>query len=138
MNGGIKSLLVVASFATAGCAAAPDTVQVRPIADPGSKMRQGDGLLADAKGQLALGNVGLAIEGFRKAAREHPDSAEAFAGLAACYDAMGRYDLAQSNYDAALAIMPRNATLLTALAASFERQGKRAAASRVRNTSSRL
>ena len=95
-NGGIKSLLLVASLAAAGCASEPGTVEVRPIADPGSKLRPGDGLLADAKGQFALGNVGLALEGFRKAARENPDSADAVAGMGLCYDAMGRCDLAQA------------------------------------------
>ena len=133
MNGGVKSLLVVAVLAAAGCAAEPGTVKVRPLADPGSKLRPGDGLLADAKGQLALGNVGLALEGFRKAARERPDSAEALAGMAACYDAMGRYDLAQAKYEAALALAPRSPTLLTALAVSLDRQGNRAAAAEVRN-----
>lgn len=132
-NRGGNWLLLAGSLAAASCATAPEQVKVRPIADPGSKLRQGDGLLADAKGQFALGNVGLAIEGFRKASREHPDSAEAWAGLAACYDAMGRYDLAQSNYQAALAIAPRNVTLLTALAVSLERHGDRGAAAEIRN-----
>jgi tetratricopeptide (TPR) repeat protein len=133
MNGGVKSLLVVASLAAASCSAAPGEVKIRPIADPASKMRPGDDRLADAKAQLALGNVGLALEGFRRGSREAPDSAEAFAGMAACYDAMGRYDLAQSNYEAALALAPRNAALLTALAGSLDRQGKRDAAAEVRN-----
>ncbi len=133
MNGGFKSLLVVAILATAGCVGEPGTVKVRPLADPGSKLRPGDGLLADAKGQLALGNVGLALEGFRKAARERPDSAEALAGMAACYDAMGRYDLAEAKYEAALALAPRSPVLLSALAVALERQGNREAATAVRN-----
>jgi tetratricopeptide (TPR) repeat protein len=138
MNGGVKSLLMVASLAAAGCASEPGTVEVRPIVDPGSKLRPGDGLLADAKGQFALGNVGLALEGFRKAARERPDSAEALAGMGLCYDAMGRYDLAQAKYEAALALAPRNPTLLTALAASLDRQGNRDAAAEVRNEIAQL
>lgn len=132
MSGGVKNLLVVASLAAASCAAAPNGVEIRPIADPGSKLRGGTDRLADAKGQLALGNVGLALEGFRKASREFPNDPEAFAGMAACYDAMGRYDLAQANYEAALAIAPRNPVLLTALAGSLERQGKLDSAAEVR------
>jgi hypothetical protein len=131
MNGGAKTFLVAASFAAASCAAS-NGVEVRPIADPGSKLRAGIDRLADSRGQLALGNVGLALEGFRKAAREYPDNPEAFAGMAACYDAMGRYDLAQANYEAALALAPRNPVLLTALAGSLDRQGKRDAAADVR------
>jgi hypothetical protein len=37
MNGGVKQLLVMASFAAAGCAAAPDQVEVRPIGGAGAK-----------------------------------------------------------------------------------------------------
>jgi len=60
MNGGVKQLLVMASFAAAGCAAAPDQVEVRPIGGPGTKLRAADDPLAAAKGQFAIGNVGLA------------------------------------------------------------------------------
>ncbi|HKX92481.1 MAG TPA: LytR C-terminal domain-containing protein [Sphingomicrobium sp.] len=131
MNGGAKTFLVAASFAAASCAGS-NGVEVRPIADPGAKLRAGIDRLADSRAQLALGNVGLALEGFRKAAREFPNDPEAYAGMAACYDAMGRHDLAQSKYEAALALAPRNPVLLTALAGALERQGKRDAAADVR------
>jgi len=138
MNGGVKGLLVAASFAAAGCAAAPNGVEVRPIADPSSKLRPGADGLADAKGQLAVGNVGLALEGFRKVARDYPDNAEAFAGMAACYEAMRRYDLAESKYQAALALAPRNTALLAKLAAALDQQGKAAAAAEVRGEIAQL
>lgn len=132
MKRGGTFLLAMASVAVAACAAQPNGVEIRAIADPSSKLRGGSDRLADARGQLALGNVGLALEGFRKAARERPDDAEAYAGMAACYDAMGRYDLAQSNYEAALALEPRSTALLAGLAGALERQGKREAAAGVR------
>jgi tetratricopeptide (TPR) repeat protein len=134
----MKTWLVVGSLAAAGCAAAPGEVKIRPIADPGAKLRTGDDRLGVARGQLVLGNVGLALEGFRRAAREQPDSAEAFAGMAACYDAMARYDLAQVNYEAALALAPRDPALLTALAVSLQRQGKGQAAAAVREEVAQL
>src|SRR6185295_12316870 len=132
MNGGVKQLLVMASFAAAGCAAAPDQVEVRPIGGPGTKLRAADDPLAAAKGQFAIGNVGLALEGFRKAARENPNSAEALAGMAACYETMGRDDLAEANYEAALALAPRNPTLLSSLAAVLARLGRGEDAAAVR------
>jgi hypothetical protein len=138
MNGGVKGLLVAVSFAAAGCAAAPNAVEIRPIADPGSKLRPGSDRLADAKGQLALGNVGLALEGFRKVARDYPDNAEAFAGMAACYEAMRRYDLAEMKYQAALALAPHNATLLARLAGALDQQGKLDAAAEVRGEIAQL
>jgi len=132
MNRGVKLLFVVASLAMVGCAIEPGAVEVRPIKAPGARLRPGDALLADAKGQLALGNAGLALEGFRKAARDNPDSVDALAGMAACYDAMGRFDLAQAKYEAALALAPRNPALLNALAASLDRQGDRQGAAEIR------
>ncbi len=138
MNGVFKGLLVAVSFAAAGCAAAPNAVEIRPIADPGSKLRPGSDRLADAKGQLALGNVGLALEGFRKVARDYPDNAEAFAGMAACYEAMRRYDLAEMKYQAALALAPHNATLLARLAGALDQQGKLDAAAEVRGEIAQL
>ncbi len=138
MNGGVKGLLVAATFAAAGCAASPNAVEIRPIADPAAKMRAGSDGLAEAKGQLALGNVGLALEGFRKVARDYPDRVEAFAGMAACYEAMRRYDLAELKYQAALALVPHSPTLLAKLAVTLDQQGKSDAAAEVRGELAQL
>jgi tetratricopeptide (TPR) repeat protein len=108
----------------AGCATHTRTVQVRAIPDQSAKLRAGAGDLAQAKALLALGSVGLALEGFRKTLRDQPTNAEAMAGIGACYAAMGRYDLAQTNYEAALAQAPHNTNLLMALADSLAAQGK--------------
>ena len=88
--------------------------------------------VAEARGQLALGNVAYALEGFRKAWREDPNSIDALAGMADCYDRMGRFDLSRRNYEAALAISPSNLTLLAALASSLDQQGDGAGAGKVR------
>lgn len=88
--------------------------------------------IAEARGHLALGNVALALEGFRKAAREDPASIEALAGIADCYDRLGRFDLSRRNYEMALAITPRHQGLLTAFGASLQVQGRTAEAEAVR------
>jgi hypothetical protein len=88
--------------------------------------------VAEARGQLALGNVAYALEGFRKAWREDPNSVDALAGMANCYDRMGRFDLSRRNYEAALAISPSNLPLLAALASSLDQQGDGAGAGKVR------
>jgi tetratricopeptide (TPR) repeat protein len=95
----------------------PKAVEIRPLADPSAKLRPGNALLGDARAQLALGNVGLALEGFRKVLRQQPDNPEAYAGIASCYAAMGRNDLARSNYEAALAFAPQDPGLLAEVAA---------------------
>ncbi|MFL6725372.1 MAG: LytR C-terminal domain-containing protein [Sphingomicrobium sp.] len=132
MRGGAKFLCFAAVLGTAGCTADSGELKIRPIADPSAKIRPGADRLADARGELALGNVGLAAEAFRKALREQPDDVNAYAGLAACYDAMGRYDLSRQYYESALALAPRSPALLNALAASLDKQGLREAAAEVR------
>jgi hypothetical protein len=89
--------------------------------------------IAEARGKLAIGNVALALEAFRIAWREDPNSVDALAGMAACYDLMGRYDLSRRNYEAALAIAPADTGLLGAFAQSLQQQGELAEAQSVRN-----
>jgi Flp pilus assembly protein TadD len=126
VTGGMKLLLATASLAVVGCADSGE-LKIRAIADPLTKaVKPGNPLLGEARGLLALGNVGLAIEAYRKVLRAQPDSIEALAGLAECYDQMGRHDLARVKYEAALAIAPKNPLLLRTFAASLERQGRRA------------
>ena len=125
---GGKAALLVSCLTVAGCSADVQQVKVRPIADPGAAFRNGGDAVAVARGQLLLGNVGLALEGFRTAQRDNPSDPSALAGIADCYAAMSRYDLAQSNYEAALALAPHDRLLLLGLANAFEREGKIASA----------
>ncbi|HWJ59235.1 MAG TPA: tetratricopeptide repeat protein [Sphingomicrobium sp.] len=117
----------VACLALAGCSAQQSKLEVRAIADPAAKIRQNGGNLGEAQAMLRLGNPGTALEAFRKVQRETP-SAEALSGIAQCYVAMGRYDLARSNFEAALAYAPNSPEILTHLAAVLDRQGNAEAA----------
>lgn len=124
MNGGVKASLLVSCLAFAGCTTATKEVKVRAIPDPSTVLFQGGDEIAVARGQMVLGNVGLALEGFRKAQRASPSNPAALAGIGDCYAVMGRFDLAQSNYEAALALAPHNRQLLLGLATIFDREGK--------------
>ena len=53
--------------------------------------KAGVGPVAEARGHLVLNNVALALEGFRKAQRDEPESTDALLGIATCYDRMGRF-----------------------------------------------
>ena len=125
MNRGGKAALLIACIGLAGCAVAAKEVKVTAIPDPSAALLHGGDELAVARGQLVLGNVGLALEGFRKARRSAPTDAAPLAGIGDCYAMMGRFDLAQSNYEAALAFAPNDRRLLLGLAAIFEREGDR-------------
>jgi len=78
------------------------------------------GLLgSDPNDELALGkkmyranNFGLAEQHFRKAAELHPRDAEAWLGLAASYDRLGRFDLADRAYGEATKIVGETVEIL--------------------------
>jgi hypothetical protein len=123
MNGGAKAGILLTGLALAGCAATAGKLEIKPIADAGEKFRHGNVDVAAARGQLALGNVGLALEAFRRINRDRPGDPTALAGIGDCYASMGRFDLAQSNYESALAMAPRDPALLLGLARVFEREG---------------
>ncbi|MGH6658315.1 MAG: LytR C-terminal domain-containing protein [Sphingomicrobium sp.] len=105
-----------------GCTGDTRGIKVRAIESASSKIRGGPAALAEAQGLLNLGNPGLALEAFRKAQREQP-GADALAGIAACYVAMGRDDLAKTNLEAALALAPQSPELLRSIALVMDRLG---------------
>lgn len=124
MKRGGKFLAGAVMAALVGCTGENGTLEIRSTAVPPSAVAKPVPLrIAEARGQLALGNVALALESFRKASREDPASTDALIGIATCYDRMGRYDLSRRNYEAALALAPGDTQLLAAFAASLELQG---------------
>lgn len=134
---GGKFLLAGGCLAAAACVQT-QSVKVRAIADPSAKVRFSGGLLGEARGQLALGDVGVALETFRTLSRQQPENPDAYAGIAACYAAMGRYDVARQNYEFALAYAPNDPVLLTALASSLDRLGEADQAAQIRIEAARL
>jgi Flp pilus assembly protein TadD len=74
---------------------------------------------ADPKDDLSLGkqhfrqeNFGLAEHYFRRAAESHPRDAEAWLGLAAAYDRLRRFELADRAYKQAIAIIGASPEIL--------------------------
>lgn len=134
MKRGGKIICSAAVIAVAACSGQPGTLQIRPMPTVlAAGERPVSFRVAEGWGQLALGNVGLALESFRKAVREEPASVEALAGIANCYDRMGRFDLARRHYEAALAIAPGDTQLLARLAGSLDLAGRRTEAASVRS-----
>ena len=125
------SLVAVALLATSGCNGV-DQLNIRPIGEATASPRAPSDRVALATGQLALGNVGLALEGFRRASREDSLSVEALLGIGACYDRMTRFDLSRRAYEQALAVSPDDPSVYLALAASLQAQGLTAEAVAVR------
>src|SRR6476620_8940361 len=63
--------------------------------------------LAQGKAQFRDANYGLAEKHFRKAVELKADNAEAWMGLAASYDELGRFDFSDRAYDQLLKITGR-------------------------------
>jgi len=122
-------LIGAAAFALLGCSTHKD-VAVRPVGAP--PLGSGADRVAYANGQLAIGNVALALEAFRRASRENPADAAALVGMAACYDRMGRFDLSRKHYEAALARAPADSAILARLAVSMDLAGVPGEAAKVR------
>lgn len=138
MNGGLKTALLMTGVALAGCSTANNGVKVRAIADPSATLLNGGDALAVARAQLMLGNVGLALEGFRKAERANPNDPAVISGIGDCYAAMGRFDIAESSYEVALSLAPRDHGLLMGLASVLERGGQTQRASDIRAEAERF
>jgi len=125
------SLLCLAALAAASCGT--NSIEVRSIKQPLAQGTQSANFrVAEGNSQLAMGNVGLAIESYRKALREQPDSVPALIGMATCYERMGRSDLSRRNFELALAVDPANTEIYSLFAQSLDAQGQRDEAARVK------
>lgn len=129
----LRTLLLLAAAASlAACAGAPPT-EVR-VSESRIPANAGAAQLVQlGQAQLGLGNVALALESFRKAARLDPTSIEALGGIAIAYERMGRFDLSSRYYEGALALAPRDSELLARLAAALDAAGQGERASRGRS-----
>jgi hypothetical protein len=133
MKRGGKFLVSTTAFAVVACGGQQGKLEIRSTPTPLAEMKRAvPERIAEARGQLALGNVALALTSFRIAAREDPNSIDALAGIADCYDRMSRFDSSRRYYESALALAPANTQLLAAFAASLQLQGKSAEALSVR------
>jgi Flp pilus assembly protein TadD len=129
-----------------GGVAFPDSVARVPAeaagdhasADPTGTVQEGSVLAATAPGLLGsnpnddlnLGkrhfretNYGLAEQHFRRAVEQHPRDAEAWLGLAASYDRLRRFDLADRAYREVLAITGPRAEVLNNQGYSYMLRG---------------
>jgi Flp pilus assembly protein TadD len=84
--------------------------------DPGDDVSLG-------KKQYRAGNFGLAERYFRRAVETHPRDAEAWVGLAAAYDRLRRFDLADRAYDQVVAIIGPTAEVLNNRGYSYMLRG---------------
>jgi tetratricopeptide (TPR) repeat protein len=108
-------------------------VEIRPLGARSTAAAPSSARVAEGRAHLVLGDAGLALESFRRALAEDPQSVAALQGMAACYELMGRSDLSRRYYEQALATAPHDRETLDALASSLAAQGLDQQASAVRS-----
>lgn len=91
------------------------------VANPAAVRGASD--LDAGKAQFRAGNFGLAEKHFRKAVELRADNAEAWMGLAASYDWLGRFDLADRAYERLIALTGRRPEVVNNLGYSFLLRG---------------
>lgn len=79
--------------------------------------------LSQGKKYFRAGNYGMAERYFRRAAELHPRDAEAWTGLAAAYDRLRRFDLADRAYGQAIAILGPTVEILNNQGYSYMLRG---------------
>lgn len=102
---------LMAAVSLAGCqTASVDTTKTTAIQPVTQDVSEAD--LVAAKTQFREANYGLAEKHFRKAVELRADNAEAWMGLAASYDQLGRFDFADRAYEQLLKLTGRKAQVV--------------------------
>jgi hypothetical protein len=96
---------------------------VAPLATPGLVGDDPNDDLQKGKRYFRNNNFGLAEKSFRVAVQKHPRDAEAWVGLAASYDRLHRFDLADRAYGEAIRIIGPTVEILNDQGFSYMLRG---------------
>jgi Flp pilus assembly protein TadD len=114
---------VTGSFATQPAEPGPSGEPVAPLSKPGLVGDDPNDDLSRAKRYFRSNNFGLAEKSFRTAVEKHPNDAEAWVGLAASYDRLHRFDLADRAYTQAIRIIGPTVEILNDQGFSYMLRG---------------
>ena len=127
VNWGALALLG-AAMVVSGCqSSAIDSTKTTSIAPVATADISASDLQA-GKSQFRDANYGLAEKHFRKAVELRADNAEAWMGLAASYDQLGRFDFADRAYDQLLKVAGRQPQIVNNMGYSKLLRGDRKSA----------
>jgi tetratricopeptide (TPR) repeat protein len=101
----------------------PSGEPVAPLAKPGLVGDDPNDDLQLGKKYFRHNDFGLAEKSFRTAVEKHPRDAEAWVGLAASYDRLHRFDLADRAYQEAIRIVGHTPEVLNNLGFSYLLRG---------------
>jgi Tfp pilus assembly protein PilF len=114
---------VTGSFVTQPAEPGPSGEPVAPLSKPGLVGDDPNDDLQLGKKYFRSNNFGLAEKNFRTAVEKHPNDAEAWVGLAASYDRLHRFDLADRAYAQAIRIIGPTAEILNDQGFSYMLRG---------------
>jgi tetratricopeptide (TPR) repeat protein len=121
--GGAQPADVTGSFVTQPAEPGPSGEPVAPLSRPGHVGDDPNDDLQLGKKYFRSNNFGSAEKSFRAAAEKHPNDAEAWVGLAAAYDRLHRFDLADRAYAQAIRIVGATAEILNDQGFSYMLRG---------------
>jgi tetratricopeptide (TPR) repeat protein len=121
--GGAQPADVTGSFVTQPAEPGPSGEPVEPLSRPGHVGDDPNDDLQLGKKYFRSNNFGSAEKSFRAAAEKHPNDAEAWVGLAAAYDRLHRFDLADRAYAQAIRIVGATAEILNDQGFSYMLRG---------------
>ena len=101
----------------------PSGEPVAPLSHPGLVGDDPNDDLQLGKKYFRSNNFGLAEKSFRTAVEKHPNDAGAWVGLAASYDRLHRFDLADRAYTAAIRLVGPTAEILNDQGFSYMLRG---------------
>jgi len=128
-NGGIASAALPDANDTTGSVVTPPAEPgpsgepVAPLATPGLLGDDPHDDLQKGKRYFRANNFGLAEKTFRTAVQKHPRDAEAWVGLAASYDRLHRFDLADRAYGEAIHLIGPTVEILNDQGFSYMLRG---------------
>jgi len=132
MIGSLKKIGVAAGMALFGlsaCSGLPPEYRIDPLRDlPTLGALPSENKTEEGKRYYRDGDYGLAEQAFRKAVEEDHNNAEAWLGLAATYDRLKRFDLADRAYDVLVKQVGYTPTVLNNLGYHQLLRGNREAA----------
>ena len=114
---------VTGSFVTQPAEPGPSGEPVAPLSKPGLVGDDPNDDLSLAKKYFRSNNFGLAEKKFRATVEKHPNDAEAWVGLAASYDRLHRFDLADRAYTQAIRIIGPTVEILNDQGFSYMLRG---------------
>jgi Flp pilus assembly protein TadD len=116
------AVVVCLAISLMGCRAVP-SVNARPLLPP-SDERPSDEPLYLAKLHFRNGDYGLAEQYYRRAVEANQNSLDAWLGLAATYDRLRRFDLAESAYHSLISKIGYTPIVLNNLGYHYLLEGK--------------